>query len=82
MLSHSGEEFVYVLKGRVAVHTEHYETVMLEAGDSLYMDSQMAHTYTTAGEEDAEILMVWLSPSAQNTRDNTRMVESLLNRKP
>ena len=81
MLSHSGEEFVYVLKGRVAVHTEHYETVTLETGDSLYMDCQMAHTYTTAGEEDAEILMVWLSPAAQNTRDNTRMVESLLNRK-
>lgn len=82
MLSHSGEEFVFVLKGRVAVHTEHYRTVTLEAGDSLYMDSQMAHTYTTEGAEDAEILMVWLSPAAQSTSDNTRMVESMLNKKP
>ena len=57
-------------------------SVMLEVGDSLYMDSQMAHTYTSAGDEDAEILMVWLSPAAHSTSDNTRMVESLLNRKP
>ena len=81
MLSHSGEEFVYVLKGTVAVHTEHYEPVRLERGDSLYMDSQMAHTYTTVGAEDAEILMVWLSPAAQSSSDSTRMVESLLSRR-
>ena len=81
MISHSGEEFVFVLKGTVAVHTEHYEPVRLEEGDSLYMDSQMAHTYTTLSQEDAEILMVWLSPAAQSSSDNTRMVESLLNRK-
>ena len=81
MLSHSGEEFVYVLKGVVAIHTEHYEPVRLEKGDSLYMDSQMAHIYTSLGGEDAEILMVWLSPAAQSSSDNTRMVESLLNRR-
>ena len=74
-------EFVYVLKGVVAVHTEHYEPVRLEMGDSLYMDSQMAHIYTSLGGEDAQILMVWLSPAAQSSSDNTRMVESLLNRK-
>lgn len=81
MLSHSGEEFVYVLNGAVELHTEHYEPVVLNKGDSLYLDSQMAHTYTTIGPEDAEILMIWLSPPAQSSSDTAKMVESLLRRK-
>ena len=32
-------------RGAVDVHTEHYEPVRLEVGDSLYLDSQMAHAY-------------------------------------
>ena len=81
MLSHSGEEFVYVLSGTIQVHTEHYEPVEMNQGDSLYLDSQMAHTYTTVGPEDAEILMIWLSPPAQSSTDTAKMVESLLKRK-
>ena len=79
LLSHSGEEFVYVLRGPVDVHTEHYEPVRLETGDSLYLDSRMAHTYTTAGGDDAEILMIWLSPPGSG--EPADAVEALLSRR-
>lgn len=79
LLSHSGEEFVYVLRGPVDVHTEHYEPVRLETGDSLYLDSRMAHTYTTAGDDDAEILMIWLSPPGSG--ESADAVEALLSRR-
>ena len=53
----------------------------MNQGDSLYLDSQMAHTYTTVGHEDAEILMIWLSPPAQSSTDTAKMVETMLKRK-
>ena len=34
MISHGGEEFVYVLSGAVDVHTEHYQPVRLDGKDS------------------------------------------------
>ena len=81
MLSHSGEEFVHVLQGAVDVHTEHYEPVRLEVGDSLYLDSQMAHAYVSVSPDDAEILMVWLSPSRFTSSEVTRLVEELRGRR-
>lgn len=55
---HSGEEFLFVLAGRVIFYTEHYEPVTLEAGDSLYIDSSMRHAAASAGPGDAEVLWV------------------------
>jgi mannose-6-phosphate isomerase-like protein (cupin superfamily) len=45
LVKHSGEEFIYVLEGRVEVHTEFYDPVMLEVGQSIYIDSTMGHAY-------------------------------------
>jgi len=56
--SHGGEEFVYVMKGRVAFHTEHYEPVILEPGDSIYIDSGMAHAAVALDDAPAEVLWV------------------------
>jgi quercetin dioxygenase-like cupin family protein len=44
---------LYVLKGRVAVHTEHYSPTILEVGDSIYLDSSIGHAYINAGEGEA-----------------------------
>ena len=55
---HQGEEFVYVLRGKVELHTEHYEPVVLAAGDSAYFDSSMGHAYLNRGRGDARILVV------------------------
>jgi transcriptional regulator with XRE-family HTH domain len=61
---HSGEEFLYVLKGPIEVHTEHYAPSLLETGDSMYLDSTMAHAFLAVGGEDALMLNVCYSASA------------------
>jgi transcriptional regulator with XRE-family HTH domain len=61
---HSGEEFVYVLKGAIEIHTEHYAPFRLETGESAYFDSSMQHLYITVSEEDAHVLSVSHDPDA------------------
>ena len=59
LVRHSGEEYIYVLDGRIEVHTEFYEPVVLEQGESIYIDSQMGHAYIVAeGCEEATVLGV------------------------
>jgi transcriptional regulator with XRE-family HTH domain len=45
LVRHAGEEFIYVLTGRIEVHTEFYEPVILEPGQCMYIDSGMGHAY-------------------------------------
>lgn len=78
MISHGGEEFVYVLDGTIEVHTEFYKPVRLDQGDSIYLDSQMSHTYVTVGKKDAEILMIWLSPQSQSGARSVDIAEAML----
>ncbi|HUA78356.1 MAG TPA: XRE family transcriptional regulator [Acetobacteraceae bacterium] len=58
LASHPGEEWMYVLSGAVALHTEHYAPLRLEAGDSIYIDAEMAHGLVSLCEEPAEVLSV------------------------
>jgi transcriptional regulator with XRE-family HTH domain len=59
LVHHSGEEYIYVLKGGVKVLTEFYDPVVLMAGESIYLDSNMGHAYVTAeGCEEALVLGV------------------------
>src|SRR3569623_681600 len=43
LVHHTGEGVVYVLSGRVTVHTEFYDPVTLGPGEALYIDSSMGH---------------------------------------
>ncbi len=63
-VSHSGEEFLLVLEGRVTVNLEDMEPVVLDKGESIYFDSHRGHLYASAGEEDARILVVCTRPAA------------------
>lgn len=54
---HAGEEFMFVLKGTVHVAIGSRE-LDLEAGDSLYFDSELPHRLYTTSAEDAEVLVV------------------------
>jgi transcriptional regulator with XRE-family HTH domain len=56
---HEGEEFVYVLRGEIALHTDFYEPLRLRTGDSCYFDSTMGHALVSAGPEDA--VVIWVS---------------------
>jgi transcriptional regulator with XRE-family HTH domain len=64
LISHDGEEFVYVISGSIVVHTAFYEPTELCAGGGHYLDSQMGHAYVRAdGCDSARILSVCASKS-------------------
>lgn len=65
---HSGEEFIYVLRGTVEVHTEFYEPTVLRTGEAIYIDSIMAHASLTTGPRSALVLNVCHSPNAGHFR--------------
>ena len=73
LVRHAGEEFIYVLKGRVVVHTEFYDPVTLNEGQAIYIDSDMGHAYLTAtGCDEAEVLGV------MSSADDDQLMQSLL----
>ena len=56
LVHHSGEEFIYVIEGSVEVHTEFHDPVVIGAGESIYLDSNMGHAYiAAAGCEEATV---------------------------
>ena len=58
---HEGEEFVYVLKGRVEVKVgEHVNK--LKKGDSLHFNSGIKHDLRNIGKTDAELIVVVYAP--------------------
>ena len=58
LVRHVGEEFIYVLEGEIDVHTSLYAPVRLKAGDSIYLDSTMAHGYVAAAPGPCRVLAV------------------------
>ncbi|ATY32245.1 helix-turn-helix domain-containing protein [Sphingomonas psychrotolerans] len=73
LVHHSGEEFIYIVSGRIVVHTEFYDPVTLEAGESIYIDSNMGHAYVT-GEGCDEAVVLGVCSSAEDG-----LMDSLLN---
>jgi transcriptional regulator with XRE-family HTH domain len=72
LVHHSGEEYIYVLEGSIKVLTEFYDPVILNVGESIYIDSKMGHAYVTAeGGGEAVVLGVCSSPDES-------LLESLL----
>lgn len=57
LVRHPGEEFIYVLEGRIEIHTEFYDTVTLEVGQSVYIDSDMGHAYLAGEGCDEAVLL-------------------------
>ncbi len=58
---HEGEEFAYVLSGRVEIQVgDHVNT--LKAGDSLHFNSGIKHDLRNVGDEDAELIVVVYVP--------------------
>lgn len=73
LVRHSGEEYIHILEGRAEVHTEFYDPIVLEAGESVYIDSNMGHAYIAAEGCD-EVLLLGVCSSADE-----QLMESLLN---
>jgi mannose-6-phosphate isomerase-like protein (cupin superfamily) len=62
LLKHEGEEFSYVLEGRLELHTEFYAPLVLDPGGSVYFDSTMGHAYLSVGSAPLKILCVCTTP--------------------
>ncbi len=54
---HEGEEWIYVLSGRLRL-TLGGESTVLEPGDAAYFNGLLPHRWDVLGEEDVEMLMV------------------------
>jgi quercetin dioxygenase-like cupin family protein len=61
LIYHQGEEFIYVLDGTVEVLSEFYEPTVLEAGESIYIDSTMGHNVRAVGKRPARVLNIMTS---------------------
>ncbi|WP_417308901.1 helix-turn-helix domain-containing protein [Devosia sp.] len=55
--AHEGEEFVYVLSGRVVFEMDPYAPRVLETGDSVYFDGSTSHGFS-ADAQGARILSI------------------------
>ena len=54
---HSGVEFIYVVRGKLALKIG-AEQETLDAGDSLYFDSQFPHGYSRVGTKPCSALVI------------------------
>jgi transcriptional regulator with XRE-family HTH domain len=63
LIAHEGEEVLYVLSGKIVLHTEYYEPRLLDTGDCAYFDSTMRHGCVAHGVEDAVLFWVCSSRS-------------------
>ncbi|MCK3684012.1 XRE family transcriptional regulator [Maribellus sp. YY47] len=59
--SHEGEEFIYILEGSVEINYGK-EVYLLQQGDSIYLDSIVAHNVHAAGNQNAKLLAVIYTP--------------------
>lgn len=66
---HDGQEFLFVLAGCLVLHSELYDPVELNAGDSFLFDSSMGHHYVSKGEEPAQILIAMSLDGYENVFD-------------
>jgi transcriptional regulator with XRE-family HTH domain len=63
-MRHEGEEFLYVLDGELALHTDCYAPLKLKAGESVYFDSRMGHAYLSAAAQPCRALSICTVPNA------------------
>ena len=58
LVSHPGEELIYVLSGEVELHSDLYAPIRLGVGDSVYYDAGMGHALISVSEDDATLLNI------------------------
>lgn len=57
--AHATEDLLMVLSGRLAFHSEGYETAFLDPGDSVHFDGTMPHACLSAGPGPCRCLYVF-----------------------
>jgi transcriptional regulator with XRE-family HTH domain len=66
LVRHSGEEFLYVLRGSMELHSDLYTPLALGPGDCVYFDSAMAHAYIRTSQEPCVVLSICAGRGIQN----------------
>lgn len=61
--SHEGEEFIFVLRGILALNIEGYGEVQIETGDSLSFPSMRLHSWQNPSDRITEVLWIGTPPS-------------------
>jgi len=65
LVRHAGEEYLYVIRGHMELHSDLYAPLALAPGDSIYFDSGMAHGYVRTSAEPCTVLAVCAGPGIQ-----------------
>ena len=60
--AHPGEEFLFVLSGKIFLHTEQNTPLLLETGDCIYFYASHAHAYVNGQNDPSEFLVVTTQP--------------------
>ena len=60
---HEGEEFMYMLQGKLEIWLDEVERYVLQPGDSLYFASTRAHRWRCIGKEEAVVLWINSPPA-------------------
>jgi transcriptional regulator with XRE-family HTH domain len=56
--AHDGEEFLFVLKGTLILHSQTHAPLKLEQGDSVYFSASQPHAYVSGGDDPAQYLVI------------------------
>jgi transcriptional regulator with XRE-family HTH domain len=72
LVRHGGEEYLYVLRGSMELHSDLYAPLPLGPGDSVYFDSGMAHGYVRTSSEACTVLAVCAGQGIQQLADTAR----------
>jgi transcriptional regulator with XRE-family HTH domain len=75
LIFHKGEEFIFVIEGTIEVHLQFYTSVVLTAGQGIYLDSTMGHAYVAKDCESALVLGVCSSEDDDLARDLITLAE-------
>ena len=70
LVRHSGEEYIHVLEGDIVVHTEFYDPVTLEQGQSIYIDSNMGHAYIAGPDCEEAVTLAVMSSAEDDLMDS------------
>jgi transcriptional regulator with XRE-family HTH domain len=72
LVRHSGEEYLYVLRGSMELHSDLYAPLPLAVGDSVYFDSGMAHAYVRTSHEACTVLAVCAGQGIQQLAETAK----------
>jgi quercetin dioxygenase-like cupin family protein len=61
--AHEGEEFLYILRGKLEISLDEGKPYRLRAGDSFYFESNIPHRWLNPGKREACVLWVNIPPT-------------------